>query len=225
MSRSELLAPLAPLAPPKPRQDRGGAARRPEILALAKQVIAEMGYQAASLRDIGDRLGMTAPALYHHFDSKQAILQAIIVDAMDRLSATLLGCLSGPGDPRERLERIIRTHVVFTIENLLDTKIIFEDSHFLAESDFAAAREKQLVVLNIYRACIRELRASGHLPEQDATVAALNALAVINGAYRWYHPGGRLSVEDVAAHTSRFVIGGLFYDAAPKPKRRRRVTP
>lgn len=195
----------------RPRQDRGAAVRRPEILQLAREVIAELGYQTASLRDIAERLGMTAPALYHHFDSKQAILQAIIVDAMDRLIRNLLASLGGEGSARERLEQVIRVHVVFTIEHGLDSKIIWEDSHFLTPVDFAAAREKQLVILNIYRACIRALLESEDMPAQDATVGAFNALAVINGTYRWYDPNGKLTMSQVAEHTSRFVIGGLFY--------------
>lgn len=199
----------------KPRQDRGAAARRPELLQLAKQAIAELGFQAASLRDIGERLGMTAPALYHHFDSKQAILQAIVVDAMDRLIAVVLACMGGPGDPRERLERVVRAHVVFTLENAVDNKIIWEDSHFLEGQNRAVVREKQLIVLNIYRACIRALLESEDLPVQDATLAAFNALAVINGTYRWYDRNGKLTMQQVAEHTSRFVIGGLFYESAP----------
>lgn len=213
MARLDKAAPAAPTSLAKPRQDRGAAARRPEILLLAKTVMAQVGYQAASLRDIGDRLGMTAPALYHHFPSKQAILQAIVVDAMERLSLALLASLSGPGTPRDRLEKVIRAHVVFTIANALDTKIIWEDSHFLAEADLSAVREKQRAILNIYRSCIRELLGSADMPIQDEAVAAFNAVSVINGIYRWYQPGGKLSIEDVADHTSRFVIGGLFYEA------------
>lgn len=53
-------------------------ATRQKILNAAIDLFSEVGYAAAGLGEIIDRVGMTKGALYHHFDSKEALATAII---------------------------------------------------------------------------------------------------------------------------------------------------
>jgi AcrR family transcriptional regulator len=54
------------------------AARRSEILAAAQQFIYTKGYEQMTIQDILDALGMSKGAFYHYFDSKPALLEALI---------------------------------------------------------------------------------------------------------------------------------------------------
>jgi AcrR family transcriptional regulator len=72
-----------------PRRDT-----RAEILAVGSELFIEQGYEATSLREIAERLGITKAALYYHFSSKDDILRAliepvgdIIGELVDRLEA------------------------------------------------------------------------------------------------------------------------------------------
>ena len=50
---------------------------RDRIRATALEIFSERGWEGATLREIADRLGITRPALYYHFASKEAILDSI----------------------------------------------------------------------------------------------------------------------------------------------------
>lgn len=72
------------------------------IQAVARELFVRQGVQQTSLRQISDELGITKPALYYHFASREDLVRSIIqplVDDMDRFVADL-----EPGDARELLE-------------------------------------------------------------------------------------------------------------------------
>ena len=60
--------------------------RRGEILDAALAVFGEKGYQAGTLREIASKVGVSEPALYRHYESKEAILADIVATAGDRIS-------------------------------------------------------------------------------------------------------------------------------------------
>lgn len=77
---------------------------RERIQAAARELFAERGVQHTSLRDIADRLGLTKPALYYHFDSREALLQSIVEPMIADMDAFLVAReAAAPVDPRALL--------------------------------------------------------------------------------------------------------------------------
>lgn len=68
-----------PVAPPS----SAGRNRRSEIITAASALICRYGYRAVTLKDVATSVGVSAPALYRHFPSKQAVLVAAINDGLD----------------------------------------------------------------------------------------------------------------------------------------------
>ncbi len=97
------------------RQVRAEATRR-KILDAAIDVFGEVGYAAAGWGTIIERTGMTKGALYHHFDSKEALASAIIEEGSDTLLAAFRN-VCGSSSPA--LENMI--HGTFTVANLLSS--------------------------------------------------------------------------------------------------------
>jgi len=60
---------------------------RERILAAARQLFSENGVQQTSLRDIAEHLGLTKPALYYHFDSREALLASLVQPLIDDCEA------------------------------------------------------------------------------------------------------------------------------------------
>jgi AcrR family transcriptional regulator len=95
------------------RPDHAGSAddsgtRRDEILATAASLIASSGLRT-SLQEIADAAGILPGSLYHHFESKEAILVELIrryQDDLNRIGQTALARLDEP-DPRPAPEKII----------------------------------------------------------------------------------------------------------------------
>ncbi|MFF5207355.1 TetR/AcrR family transcriptional regulator [Streptosporangium sp. NPDC000396] len=72
------------------------------IQAVARELFLEQGMQNTSLKQIADRLGITKPALYYHFESRDDLVRSIIQPLMDDLEAFVAG--REPGDGRQLLE-------------------------------------------------------------------------------------------------------------------------
>ena len=68
------------------RPDARRISRRAELLSLAADLFAERGFAGVTVDDIGNAAGISGPALYHHFDSKECLLGEMLV----RISESLL---------------------------------------------------------------------------------------------------------------------------------------
>lgn len=62
-----------------------GARRREAIVAAAAGLIADRGYAAVGMDDIGAAAGVTGPAIYRHFDSKASVLAEVFERVIDSL--------------------------------------------------------------------------------------------------------------------------------------------
>jgi AcrR family transcriptional regulator len=99
---------------PHGRKPRGqGASRRSEILAAAKRLFAEEGYEAATMRRIAAAVGVSGAALYVYFPDKEAILFAIAEETFAELLAALEASQRGSGDPLQRFRAGLLTYIEF----------------------------------------------------------------------------------------------------------------
>ena len=82
------------------------AARRNEILDVARKLVYTKGYEQMSIQDILDELQISKGAFYHYFDSKPALLEALIDRMGDEAEATIFPLLDDPALPAlEKLHR------------------------------------------------------------------------------------------------------------------------
>ena len=61
------------------------SARRSEIVAIAAELFAARGYADTTVREIADAAGILSGSLYHHFDSKESMVEALLRDFLDRI--------------------------------------------------------------------------------------------------------------------------------------------
>ncbi len=79
------------------------ARTRSRLIRAGVQVFDRKGYDAASVREIVELAGVTKPALYYHFGSKEGLLLAILKDAAQQFSDLMARTAERPGSTRERL--------------------------------------------------------------------------------------------------------------------------
>ena len=112
--------------------------RREQILDVAARLFAERGFHGVSVGDIGRAVGVTGPALYKHFDSKDAVLAQMLVAISERLLAEgreRVAQATGPGDA---LAALVDWHVEFALAQ--PSLIIVQDRDW--QSLPAEARER-----------------------------------------------------------------------------------
>jgi len=89
-------------------------ARDRQILDAAAALFYEKGFHGVGVDEIGERVGISGPALYSHFAGKDEILATLFNEAMDELISATATVYD---DPHRDLERLIRHHVEFSISN------------------------------------------------------------------------------------------------------------
>lgn len=83
------------------------ASTRERLLAAAMTRFTERGYAATSVREIVATTGLTKPALYYHFGSKEGIYLALVRELERLVDAGLAAHSTGSGSARARLERLL----------------------------------------------------------------------------------------------------------------------
>ena len=101
---------LASTAAPAPRVRMPRAQREEQILRIAEEVFAERGFQATTMEDIAERVGVTKPLIYEYFGSKEGLLSACITSARSQLRVATEAAWQEVG-PDAPLEVIFRAGV------------------------------------------------------------------------------------------------------------------
>jgi AcrR family transcriptional regulator len=91
------------------------AQRRSSYLHAAAHLFAERGYRAVSIDDLGAAVGVSGPALYNHFASKEEILIELLTGASERLLEGFMKTTSGGGSDLETLHDLIEFHLDFAL--------------------------------------------------------------------------------------------------------------
>ena len=116
----------------------GELSRREQILAIAAELFAARGFHGVSVGDIGAACGVSGPALYKHFPSKDALLAEMLVNISERLLAVGRGRSEGAADAGAALAALVDWHVEFALEHR--ALIVVQDRDW--ESLPAHAREQ-----------------------------------------------------------------------------------
>jgi len=89
------------------------AHRRASLMRSAAALFAERGFAAVSTVELGEAVGMSGPALYNYFPSKEALLAEVLIDASRRLLEGCRALIAEPGTPDHVLTQLVRFHLDF----------------------------------------------------------------------------------------------------------------
>jgi len=185
--------------------------RRDELLDLAATMFAERGLRATTVRDIADSAGILSGSLYHHFKSKEQMVEEVLRDFLDWLFGRYQEIVETEPNPLERLKGLFMTSFE-AIEHRHAQVVIYQDEakrlSSLPQFDFVDIRNKEqrkmwLDLLNegIEQGCFR--------PDIDVDVVYRFIRDTTWVSVRWYQPGGPLTAEEVGRQYLSIVLGGI----------------
>lgn len=114
-----------PGTPELSRVERKRIRRVNEILRVAAEVVAERGYQNASLDEVAERLDLAKATLYHYFENKQALVEACLDTAAAEVQRRLTVIAAEEGTATERLRALIIAQQVFTTQDYPELSRLF----------------------------------------------------------------------------------------------------
>jgi len=169
--------------------------RRSQLLAAAEQLIAERGFVAVRIEDIGAAAGVSGPAIYRHFPGKEALLVELLVGISTRLLAGAQSVLAENPDPAAALDGLIEFHLDFA---LAEPDLIRIQDRDLANLPAAAQRQvrrAQRRYVEIWVGALREL--DPRLDEDQARVMAHAAFGLLNSTPHSMKPASPEESRDV----------------------------
>jgi AcrR family transcriptional regulator len=179
--------------------------RREQILQAAAQLFAERGSRAVGVDDVGAAVGVTGPAIYRHFASKDAMLAEMLLRISERLLAGGSERVAQAGDDAaEQLRALIAFQVDFALANPALITVQDRDLGTLADADAAQVRRLQRRYVEVWVAVLARLH-----PGAEAAACRARAHAVFGLINSTPHSAGRLSHPDMAA-----LLGDMAWAAA-----------
>lgn len=186
-----------------------GLARRREIVRAASRVFAEKGFSSATVRDIADDAGTLSGSLYYYFDSKEAIVEEVLVEYLDLMVAGYRDAIDKADSPVEGLKGLIELALYGVVRHREEVKILQNDWHYVAE--MAGIVERQRVIERAWLETIQAGMDAGTIStEHDARMVYRAAMGMILAVVRWFDPKGESSIEDVITSHSAILLDGIL---------------
>lgn len=156
--------------------------RQNEIIAASIGIIAAKGIQELTIKNLAERVGISEPALYRHFENKTAILQGILM-FFRRRSAELFEAVIREVPPgRKQIAAVLEEHCRLLSENPAFSAVVFSEMIFPSEKELAPAVEE---LMSTARNSIgRILHAGIAAGEIRADISVEHMLTIVMGALR-----------------------------------------
>ncbi len=182
---------------------------RTEVLHRAVGLFNEQGYDATSVADLAERLGLSKSALYHHFRSKEEILQIALETALSGLEGALAEAARQGGTASDQLTAVI-TGAVRLLSAELPSVTLLLRLRGNSEVERAALARRRAFDQRM-TALVRGAQEDGLIrADVDAAVATRLVFGMINSLVEWYRPGGREDAEDIARDVLSVALEGLL---------------
>jgi AcrR family transcriptional regulator len=174
--------------------DVGRPSRREQILQAAAQLFAERGSRAVGVDDVGAAVGVTGPAIYRHFASKDAMLAEMLLRISERLlEGGTERVAEAADDAAAQLRALIAFQVDFALDNPALITVQDRDLASLAEADATQVRRLQRRYVEVWVAVLARLH-----PDADAVLCRARAHAVFGLINSTPHSAGRLGRPTMA---------------------------
>jgi AcrR family transcriptional regulator len=184
------------------------------LLEVAVQEFIGRGYEATSMAQLASAAGLGKASIYHHFPSKEAILNRALSRALGALFGVLEEDGARVGPPASRLEYLLSRTVEVLVAELPYVTLLLRVRGNSKTELWALERRRQ------FDRKVGELVAAtastGALREGlDPGLGARLLLGMVNSISEWYRPGGALSSSDLARMVAAVGLHGISEAARP----------
>lgn len=189
------------------RSNVKASAQRSEILRAAAALFAEKGFGGTKLNDITEAVGVTRPAFYYYFASKEELLGALAEEVtfkIERHSAAFLA--QTQISPPILLQKAVVDYATRILSNTTEFRFLSTTESDLPppiRQTHALARRS---VLRSFVGIIDLGIKSGHFALPDATVAAFAIIGMCNWGAWWFKESGHHSVAEIADILAQFAL-------------------
>lgn len=189
-----------------------GRDRRTDILRNAALLFSERGYEATTMRELAEAVGIRAPSIHHFFPTKHAILEEIMSEVLLKPLAAVLAVLENDDEPVTQIRDIMAVHVRAYHDQLPEMVVFTREDPIGADNGEFAERIRDLrrQFQDVWVAAIENgIRAGVFRDDLDPRMVSYAVVGMVNWMFRWYSPDGRLDPDEISHVFSEIVLGGI----------------
>ncbi|MGK9148605.1 TetR/AcrR family transcriptional regulator [Plantibacter flavus] len=188
-------------ASPRIGRSEAKALRRAALLHSAAALFAERGFAGVSMEDLGTAVGMSGPAVYRHFPSKQAVLAALLIDVSQTLLDGGTAEVERAADSEHALRSLVEFHVAFALDHRDVIRVQDHDLDSLTPDDRRTVRTLQRRYVERWVDVLAQLHPG--VPAAELRVRAHAGFGLINSTP---HSATRTRDDSVARETVRAAL-------------------
>ncbi|TCK65228.1 TetR family transcriptional regulator [Winogradskyella wandonensis] len=182
--------------------------RKQEIVRVAAKLFKKKGFSAVTMRDLAKEMGIKAASLYNHIDSKQAILQEIVIAIAEDFTTGMQSIIASDCSSLEKLEQIIQLHVKIAIENTDGLSALNSDWMHLESKLEYYLKLRQDYESN-FRHIIETGIASKEIRTVNPDVLMFSMLSTLRTLYLWIPKKGNVNPKELSASLAQILIKGI----------------
>jgi AcrR family transcriptional regulator len=178
--------------------------RRDQLIAAAERLVAERGFLAVRLEDIGAAVGVSGPAIYRHFPNKEALLVELLVGISTRLLAGAKSVVAEESDAETALDGLIDFHLDFALNESDLIRIQDRDLDYLPAPAKRQVRKAQRQYVEIWVDVLLRLDRADN--EADARLMAHAVFGLLNSTPHSVRPATAKSAGRGTVPGSRAIL-------------------
>jgi len=185
--------------------------RRGELLELAAAMFAERGLRATTVRDIADGAGILSGSLYHHFSSKEEMVDELLRGFLDWLFARYREIMDTEANALARLKGLFLASFE-AIEHRHSQVVIYQDEakRLSSQPRFSYIEDMNRQQRKMWVEVINQGVDEGYFqPDLNVDLVYRFIRDTTWVSVRWYQPGGPLTAQQVGRQYLAIVLGGI----------------
>jgi len=168
------------------------------ILSAACGLFARQGYMRASIAELAEACKLSRGALYHYFDSKEAILFAILDEHVRQMIADVEAAIAKHISTLDQFRAAIRAIVDLNARSPQEQRLILNDLTFLGEDDQQTIKSLERRIVDLIAGLILQLDNKGKIVKRTKKVYTMMLFGTLNFSHTWYDPKGGIGPAEFA---------------------------
>lgn len=194
--------------------------RREQILEIATRLF-QKGFRATSLDHVAAELGVTRPALYYYFRSKEELLAAIYDRAVGVLMDRAAVIFAQDLQPDALLRKLVEIHVRTMLQERPIVRVYFQEKEALGAAASRSVKAKEVAFTKMMASAIKAGQSQGLFRQGNPELIVNAILGMLIWVYEWYRPE-RHAEQEIGDVFWQLLAGGLV---TKSQSRQRRVVP
>jgi TetR/AcrR family transcriptional regulator, cholesterol catabolism regulator len=183
--------------------------KREVIITEATKLFKEKGYNSSSMRDLADRVGVEAPSLYNHIQSKNELLNIICFNFANRFTDKIAQVEVESLSVIEKIEKLLRFHIHEMIYNYEQAYVSDREWRNLNDPELSNFREMRRGYRRRFAAIVQYGIDTKELKNIDANTAVMIFLNSITAVDQWHRIVHKVSSEELENNMITILINGI----------------